>query len=119
MTNCICTNTMEMDFIVEPLSDNHLEMWRLPSMPDTAQYLLDKLNMCECCSEHKKNRPSVFACWQASKSVRKETAGKGYSGVNICECPCRHKARQICMTINNIPQDKMTDNCSEFYAYTG
>lgn len=113
MTHCICIKTMEI-CEANTLSDTQIEMHNLTNKPNIAQYLLDKLNDCNCCIEHKKNRPDVYDFWRETTSSRAKKAGNGDSCNNICLCACRHTARQICRTFTD---NKMTNHSSEFYAY--
>lgn len=114
MPDCICIKTMEISTTYN-LSDTQIEMFNLANKPDVAQYLLDKLNECNCCAKHKKYRPDIYDFWKETISSRSKKSENGDSSTNICLCACRHTARQICRTFSN---NTMTNYSSEYYAYS-
>ena len=61
-----------------------------------AQKMLNALSLCECCFEHRNNKP-IFVSDKVKLEYKKGECKKGE-----CSCACRHMAREICRIYSTI-----------------
>ena len=80
--------------------DRSIEEWEsiYNDMIKTSQEKFDIFNACECCDEHKKDRPvNIYSSLESSfKRPMKEKMGGEGDENTCCACPCRHLARWVC-----------------------
>lgn len=74
-----------------------------------AIFITSKLENCNCCERHKKNRPSLQNLLDGEYTpygnIMSLMAGKSIDIINKnlcqCDCSCRHIIRSLCRTVND------------------
>ena len=65
------------------------------------QVIVQNLNQCECCDQHKQRKPENYAPLPEYPPM--------YSEPKACKCMCRHMARNICREYQDVDAADKTE----------
>ena len=99
-------------FIDHPLLERLVHLHAIGKYPEMEQAIRDSeaavlqvivqnLNMCECCDEHKQRKPRSYAPMPEYQSICSEP--------KACKCMCRHMARNICREYQDVDAADKTE----------
>ena len=72
----------------------------------TERQKLKECENCNCCEIHQIDKPVVLKKWRETQPKRPKNEKMGNTidtilnkNIRICDCPCRHYAREICRNV--------------------